>query len=234
MTFETIKRSAAAHEAVRQIRELVEQGELVPGEKLPPERVLAGQLGVSRSTLREAIRALVVMNILVSRHGDGTYVTSLEPELLVEPFRFLPSIADETLLHLFEVRKLLEPACAALAAARIDGHELEQLERILTDTERLDDAEELLGRDLELHTAIVRATRNPILLHVMAGVGRLALAGRRRTVALPGVAAQSLADHQEIVRALARRSPPDAADAMAVHLEHVESAFRRRPDQEAE
>jgi GntR family transcriptional regulator, transcriptional repressor for pyruvate dehydrogenase complex len=232
MTFETIKRSVAAQEAVRQIRELVERGELGPGEKLPPERVLARELGVSRSTLREAIRALVVMNILVSRHGDGTYVTSLEPELLVEPFRFLPSITDETLLHLFEARRLLEPACAALAAARIDAQELEELEHILSDTERLEDTEELLRRDLELHTAIVRATGNPILLHVLAGVGRLALAGRRRTVTLPGVAAQSRADHLEIVRALTRRSPRDAADAMAVHLEHVETAFRRRPEGE--
>ncbi|MBD0289650.1 MAG: FadR family transcriptional regulator [Thermoleophilia bacterium] len=227
MTFETIKRSAAAQEAVDQIRELVERGELQPGAKLPPERSLARQLGVSRSTLREAIRALVVMNVLVSRHGDGTYVTSLEPDLLAEPFRFLPSISDATLLHLFEVRMLVEPACAALAALRIEDRELEELERILADGAGPASPDELLGRDLELHTAIVRATHNPMLLHVMAGIGRLGLAGRQRTVALPGVAGQSAADHRRIVRALARRSPEEAAAAMKLHLQHVERAFRR-------
>ncbi len=230
MTFETIKRSAAAQEAVDQIRKLVELGELPPGAKLPPERSLARQLGVSRSTLREAIRALVVMNVLVSRHGDGPYVTSLEPALLAEPFRFLPSISDATLLHLFEVRQLVEPACAALAARRIEDRELEELEQILAESGDAEGPDELLGRDLELHTAIVRATHNPMLLHLMAGVGRLALAGRHRTVTLPGVVEQSGRDHRRIVRALTRRSPEDAAASMALHLEHVEQAFRRRSE----
>ena len=107
MSTQAIKRSAAAEQAVRRIQNLVQGGELAPGERLPAERELARQLGVSRSTLREAIRALVVMNILVSRHGDGTYVSSLEPELLAEPFQFIIPISDEALLHLFEVRMVL-------------------------------------------------------------------------------------------------------------------------------
>jgi GntR family transcriptional repressor for pyruvate dehydrogenase complex len=231
---QAIKRSAAAEQTVRRIQDLVQGGELAPGERLPPERELAGQLGVSRSTLREAIRALVVMNILVSRHGDGTYVSSLEPELLAEPFQFIISISDEALLHLFEVRMVLETECARLAASRIDAAEIEELDRILQDSEAArDDPEELLDRDVELHAAIVRATRNPLLIRIMSGVGALALAGRAKTVGLPGVAATSLADHARIVAALRSGSAEAAGAAMAAHLEHVEAAFASRANEDA-
>jgi len=222
----TAKREAAK-QAVDRLRDLILQGEFSAGERLPPERVLARELGVSRSTLREAIRALVVMNVLVSRHGDGTYVSSLEPDLLAEPFELMVSLSDESLFHLFEVRRVLETACAGLAAERISDEELIQFDRILEHSEAArDDSEELLDRDVELHTAIVRATRNPLLIRIMSGVGALALAGRRRTISLPGVADRSLADHARIVSALRRRSPETARAAMEAHLGHVEESFR--------
>jgi GntR family transcriptional repressor for pyruvate dehydrogenase complex len=222
----TVKREAAK-QAVDRLRDLILQGEFSAGERLPPERLLARELGVSRSTLREAIRALVVMNVLVSRHGDGTYVSSLEPDLLAEPFELMVSLSDESLFHLFEVRRVLETACAGLAAERISDEELLQFDRILEHSEAArDDPEELLDRDVELHTAVVRATRNPLLIRIMSGVGALALASRRRTISLPGVADRSLADHARIVSALRRRSPETARAAMEAHLENVERSFR--------
>jgi GntR family transcriptional regulator, transcriptional repressor for pyruvate dehydrogenase complex len=228
VTFETIRRSAAAEEAVRQIQRRVQRGELRPGEKLPPERELARRLGVSRSTLREALRALVLMNIIVSRHGDGTYVSSLDPELLGAPFQFGLAPDDESLAHLFEARKAVEPACAALAAGRISEAELERLRGILADSEAaLDDPEVLFDRDVELHSTIVRASGNPVLIRLMGGLGSIAVASRRRTVRLPGMAESSLADHRLIVAALERRSAAAAAAAMTAHLEHVEGLLRR-------
>jgi GntR family transcriptional repressor for pyruvate dehydrogenase complex len=222
----TVRREAA-RQAVDQLLELIRAGRFSAGQRLPPERTLAGQLGISRSTLREAIRALVVMNILVSRHGDGTYVSSLEPGLLVEPFQLMVSLSDESLLHLFEVRRVLETACAGLAAERISEEELLGFDRILEHSEAArDDPEELLDSDVELHAAIVRATHNPLLIRIMSGVGALALEGRRRTMRLPGVADRSLADHARIVSALRRRSPETARAAMAAHLERVEESFR--------
>jgi GntR family transcriptional repressor for pyruvate dehydrogenase complex len=228
---ETSKRSAAAQQTVGRLRELVQSGELHPGERLPPERELARELGVSRSTLREAIRALVVMNILVSRHGDGTFVSSLDPELLAEPFQFMVSISDEALLHLFDVRKVVETACARIAAERISDDELADLERILDAGEAaLGDREELLDSDVEVHAAVVRATRNPLLIQIMSGVGALALAGRKRTVMLPGMAEKSIAEHRDIVTALAERDGDAAGAAMTAHLVRIERAFRGRED----
>jgi DNA-binding FadR family transcriptional regulator len=185
-----VTRSAAASGAVEHIRQLVQSGELKPGDRLPSERELSRRLGVSRSTLREAIRALVVMNILVPRHGDGTYVSSLEPELLSAPFTFAVDAQPALQKHLLEARRVLEPACARIAATRITDEELAELD------------------DVELHTAIARATRNPILLALMGSIGTLA----------PESAARSRRGHRAIIAALRRRDPDAAAVAMERHL----------------
>ena len=220
-----MSRTPAASDAVAHIQQLVQRGELRPGERLPPERELARELGVSRSTLREAIRALVVMNILVSRHGDGTYVSSLEPALLSAPFTF--ALDAQPSLHgsLFEARRVLETACARLAAERIRDDEIAELERLAA-TEG-SDPEELIDRDVELHTAIARATHNPILLALMGSIGTLGLESRRDTAVLPGQATRTRRDHRAIIEALRRHAPDDAAAAMDAHLTSVERAMKR-------
>lgn len=220
-----MSRTAAASDAVSHIQRLVQRGDLGPGERLPPERELARELGVSRSTLREAIRALVVMNILVSRHGDGTYVSSLEPELLSAPFAFALDAQPALRGSLFEARRVLETACARLAAERIGDDEIVQLERLASTGDA--DLEELIDRDLELHTAIARATRNPILLGLLGSIGTLGLESRRDSAVLPGQAARTRRHHRAIIAALRRRSPDDAARAMDVHLASVERAVKR-------
>jgi GntR family transcriptional regulator, transcriptional repressor for pyruvate dehydrogenase complex len=220
-----VNRSAAAAEAVKEIQALVRSGKLQPGERLLPERELARELGVSRSTLREAIRALVAMNILSSRHGDGTYVSSLEPELLSRPFSFVLETRPALVSHLFEARRLLESACAGLAAERITDEEIAELERLAETREA--DAEELIDRDVALHTAIVRATRNPILAGLAGSIGGLGLETRRQSVRLPGQARRTRTHHRRIVAALRRRAPDEAAAAMDAHLRSVERALER-------
>jgi GntR family transcriptional regulator, transcriptional repressor for pyruvate dehydrogenase complex len=220
-----MRRSAAASGAVEHIQQLVQRGELKAGDRLPSERELARRLGVSRSTLREAIRALVVMNILVPRHGDGTYVSSLEPELLSAPFTFALDTQPALQTHLFEARRVLETACARLAATRITDEELAELDDLAaTDGS---DPGPLIDRDVELHTAIAHATRNPILLALMGSIGTLALESRRVSAGLPGQAARSRRDHRAIIAALRRRDADAAAAAMERHLAGVERAVRR-------
>ena len=218
-------RDAAASQAVAHIQDLIRRGDVRAGEKLPSERELARMLGVSRSTLREAIRALIVMNILVSRHGDGTYISSLEPDVLSAPLTFAFDTQPALVHHLFEARRILETACARLAAERITDQELETLEQLVARND--EDADELIDSDVALHTAIAHATGNPILLALMGSIGQLALESRRATVSLPGQAAPARRDHRAIVAALARRAPEAAAEAMDAHLQGVERAFRR-------
>ena len=107
-------------DAIAKIRDLIEGGQIAPGDRLPAEQELAAELSISRSSLREAVKALSQAKILDVRRGDGTYVTSLKSELLLSGLSFVVDLLqDQTLLEVFEVRRLLEPAATALAAERI-------------------------------------------------------------------------------------------------------------------
>ena len=221
--FGVLKKSAISEDIVDNLLTLIRERELRPGDKLPPERELAAMMQVSRPSLREALRALAIMNVIEIRQGDGTYVTSLEPKLLVSHLDFVFALTDTALLELFEARRLVEPNLAALAAARITDAELaaldDCLERSLT---LVDDPAAFAAADLEMHERIATAAGNNILERCMAGISRLGLVSRRRTVALPGVIDRSVQDHRAIVAALQARDPDAARQAMSDHLAHVE------------
>src|SRR3954468_10792301 len=118
-----------AEEAVLKIKGMIISGRVRSGEKLPNERELSSELGISRNSLREAVRALSVMKILDVRQGDGTYVTSLSPELLLEGIGLVVDLlGDAWIVEAFEVRRLLEPAATAVAAARATEEHIFELE----------------------------------------------------------------------------------------------------------
>ena len=119
--------------AIEQVRQLIGEGALTPGQRLPPEGELADLLGTSRNTVREAVRALVTARVLDVRRGDGTYVTSLRPELLLAGIGAAADLMqDDFTLELLEVRRLLEPAATAMAARRITTETLDELAVVLT------------------------------------------------------------------------------------------------------
>lgn len=210
------------------ILDLLRQKALQPGDKLPPERELAEMLGTSRPSLREALRALSIMKIIEVRQGDGTYVTTLRPEDLVEHLDFVFVLDDSTILQLFEARKVVEVGNVALAAQRITDDELEALEACLQRSEKfVNDPEEFLQVDRELHEIITLASRNPMLTRFMISVSTLVAASRRKTGRVAGVTQQAGADHRQIVAALKARDPQAAREAMLQHLEHVEQGYRQ-------
>lgn len=221
--FKPLPRMQLADGAIRAIKDMIVRGELQPGQKLPPEREMAAQLGLSRNSLREAIRALVLMNILESKQGDGTYVTSLEPGLLIEPMSFLLSLDEAALRHLFELRKIFEPEVAALAAQRIEESEMEALEECVEAMrDCIDEPELFLQGDVEFHGLIAKAARNPLLNSVMASLGSLSLRSRLQTAQDADVRRNASADHKEILSAIRSRDPDAARQAMHAHLRHVE------------
>jgi GntR family transcriptional repressor for pyruvate dehydrogenase complex len=123
---------ALTDEAIAKIRDLIQSERLAPGDRLPPEPQLSAQLGLSRSGLREAIKALELARVVDVRRGDGTYVTSLAPRLLLEGFGLaVDLLRDDSLPQIMEVRRLLEPAATGLAAARITPAQLEELAGLL-------------------------------------------------------------------------------------------------------
>ncbi|AGL19180.1 FadR/GntR family transcriptional regulator [Actinoplanes sp. N902-109] len=209
--------------AIARIRELIRSGELAPGSKLPPEPQLAHQLGLSRNLMREAVKALAVARVLEVRRGDGTYVTSLQPDLLlgglVGAVELLQGDSG-TLLELMEVRRLLEPVAAALAATRITGPALAAVKRHLDAMSAARDDVELLNRhDAGFHRAVVTATGNDTLVTLLEGISGQTLRARIWRGLVDGAAAaRTIAEHEAIYQALASR---DGALAQAAALLHV-------------
>jgi GntR family transcriptional repressor for pyruvate dehydrogenase complex len=225
--FGTVTREAVPQQIVSRLLDLIQQRHLGPGDRLPAERELAATMGVSRSSLREALRALTVLGVTEMRHGTGTYVSSLEPDLLVRPLSFVLSLSDGGFDQLFEARKVVEPAIAALAAHRIDDAGLDRLDALAMRAGAVvEHAEAFLVADLELHDAIREAAGNAILGRFMESIQALGVASRQATGSRPAVREQSVRDHEAIVAALRARDPAGAADAMHVHLENVERAGR--------
>lgn len=227
MTFGTVKKNVLSEEIVDRLLSLIREKKLQPGDKLPPERELAAMMNVSRPSLREALRALSVMNVVQIRQGGGTFVTSLEPELLVEHLDFIFSLDSSTFLELFEARMIMEPGIIALAAERITDEEIALLEECIAESlTNVDDHQAFLEADLKLHEKITEAARNPILSRFMVSLSRLGRASRSRTVESSGVRERSIKDHQAIVAALKQHDPDAARQAMLQHLNHVEQGLR--------
>jgi GntR family transcriptional repressor for pyruvate dehydrogenase complex len=160
-----IDRKSVTHGAIEKIGELIASGEWGPGTRLPREADLAVQLGLSRNSLREAVRALSLARVLEVRQGDGTYVSSLEPGELLEPTTFATHLLHgRTVLELFEVRRMLEPEAAAMAALRADDETKEDLRHEL---DRMvaagDDVEALVDADAAFHEVLGRAPGNAVL-----------------------------------------------------------------------
>src|SRR5205814_453837 len=143
------------------IKALVVAGEFAPGSKLPRERELAERLGLSRSSLREAVRALTLVGVLETRQGDGTYVTSLDGELLLGGASFVSELASgPSVLELYQVRRIIEPAATALAAARIADEELDELDRCLGRMSEAQATEAFVEADESFHKVVRDACGN--------------------------------------------------------------------------
>lgn len=212
--------------AITRIRELVQSGELPPGSKLPPEQQLATELGLSRNLMREAVKALVVARVLEIRRGDGTYVTSLEPSLLLGGLGgAVELLQGDTLLEVTEVRRLFEPIATGLAAVRISAHQLREVEQHLAAMREARDDVELLNRhDAEFHRAVIAATGNQTLATLLEGIaGRTLRVRVWRGLVDDHAAPRTLAEHEAIYEALA---DGDAALAEAAALMHVSTTER--------
>ncbi|MFL6115438.1 MAG: FadR/GntR family transcriptional regulator [Catenulispora sp.] len=215
-----------ADKAIDRIRELILSGELPPGSRLPPEQQLAAELGLSRNLMREAVKALVLARVLEIRRGDGTYVTSLEPAVLLEGLgSAVELLRADTQLELTEIRRLFEPVATALAAARITAAELGEVHRHLAAMQAAKDDVELLNRhDAAFHRAVLAATGNQTLASLLEGISSRTVRARVwRGLVDDAVADRTLAEHRAIYDALAAG---DATLAQAVALVHVSTTER--------
>jgi len=220
---------ALTDEAIEKIKEMIVSGSLLPGERLPKEDDLARTLGISRNSLREAVRALTLVRILDVRQGDGTYVTSLEPRLLLDAVSFVADFhRDDSVLHLIEVRRMLEPQATALAARRIQRAEVEHLAGLVDEVDASSDVETLVANDLAFHRRIAESCGNPVLSALLDSVSvPTARARVWRGLTEDRALERTLAEHHEIVDAMARHEPEIAAARAAAHIAGLEDWLRR-------
>ena len=211
--------------AIDDIKSMIIRGELAAGERLPKEADLAARLGISRNSLREAVRALTLARIFEARQGDGTYVTSLEPSMLLEPLTFMADFhQDRTLLHVLEVRRVLEAAVAGLAAQYITDEELEELRGILEEMDACETVEAFVANDLRFHRLIGNASRNPVLASVLESFSTPMSRTRVwRGVTQANAIDQTKAQHAALYDALAHRRPDVARALATAHIAGIET-----------
>jgi GntR family transcriptional regulator, transcriptional repressor for pyruvate dehydrogenase complex len=220
---------ALTDEAINKIKGMVTSGELGPGDRLPKESDLAERLGLSRNSLREAVKALSLIKILDVRQGDGTYVTSLAPNLLLESLSFVVDFhRDDTVLEFMEVRRILEPAAAALAAERMTAEQLTGLRKVLGDLGPDPSVEALVANDLEFHRLIAEGAGNSVLCSLIDGLSGPTVRARVwRGLTQDGAVDRTREQHQTIVEAIEGRNADLARSWTTVHIAGVEDWLRR-------
>src|SRR6478752_2404650 len=219
-------RASVTDEAIERIRELVASGEWQPGLRLPREADLAKQLGLSRNSLREAVRALSLARVLEVRQGDGTYVSSLEASELLEPtLSATHLLRGRTVLELFEVRRMLEPEAAAIAALRVDEDVLADLRRELDRMVAAEDrADDLIEADTAFHDVIARAPGNGVLRALLRSLSTRTVRARLWHGLVDRDALDlARAEHQHIYDAIAAGDADLARAATLLHIAHNES-----------
>jgi GntR family transcriptional regulator, transcriptional repressor for pyruvate dehydrogenase complex len=218
-----IKSTRIYEEIVRQVKQLIAEGRLKSGDRLPPERELAEKFVVSRTSVREALRALESLGLIEIRAGEGTFVRQVSLDALVGPLALMMTSQREAIGELFEARRVLEPAIAALAASRATPEEVQEMERILESQAREVAAGRTgLAEDAAFHTAVGAAAHNHAITRIVHAIMDLLTQSREESLNTPGRPTRSHQDHRRILQAIARRNPSAARQAMLDHLVAVE------------
>ena len=224
--FKAIKRKSLYQDIVGQIHNFIRDGVLKPGDRLPAERELAERLQVSRSSLREAIRALELQGLVVSRPGSGTFVSTGSLDGLISIIASSLANSGDAQGDIFEVRHLLEPEIAALAARRATEEDMGRMIEALEQQE----AQIIRGKtgvegDTAFHFAMAQATQNWALVKVISTISDILSKSRDQTLQTPGRPLRSLASHRQILDTIRRCDPEGARSAMEYHLLEVEPVY---------
>lgn len=220
---------AVTDEAILKIKEMIVSGRLGPGDRLPPEKELSEALGLSRNSLREAVKALELIRVLDVRRGDGTYVTSLSPSLLLDVMSFVVDIhQDASVLELFEVRRILEPAAAAMAATRVTPADIAHLRGLLARVDDRTAVDDLVAQDIVFHRSVSALSGNAYLTRLLDTLSSSTLRARIwRGLTEDGAVARTLTEHHAIVDALEEGDPTLVEAQVLNHVSGVTRWLRR-------
>ncbi len=208
---------------VAQIEERILNGELRPGDKLPAERELADQFGVSRTAIREAMKALTHSGLVVIQPGRGTFVTDISSKVVRHSFDMLVRGSNETgIKDLIEVREILEPEIAALAAVRAGSEDIESMEEAVRAMDMaMDDLETFIEADLDFHLALAQGSNNVLIPALIDTLVELLREHRKRAASVEGGMSRGQPHHKIILAAIKNNDANAARNSMRGHLEQV-------------
>jgi GntR family transcriptional regulator, transcriptional repressor for pyruvate dehydrogenase complex len=221
--YKAVQTSRLYEQIVRQIEESVQKGTLKEGDQLPAERELAQQFGVSRTAVREAIKALHEKGLVDAFPGRGTFITSGQSNSMRQSLdRILKSGQADGAAHLVEIREILEPEIAALAAVRADEEDLATMREAVAVMDNAgQDADAYIEADLDFHLALAEAAANPFVLSLIDSIVGLLREQRLRTFYVDGGPVRGQVHHKRILAAVQRRDEQGAREAMQAHLRQV-------------
>lgn len=209
---------------VGEIRRVIVNGQLEPGMRLPPERELADELGVSRTVIREAVRILVAKGLLETKPGVGTIVRQVTTDQVVEPLSLLLQTQEGGIAveHLHQVRHILEIEIAGLAALQATEEDITELRQVLAEMELVGDVPETFAaRDADFHRGLAKTTHNPLLVVLLDSIRDLMQEVRLRVTRHPGLHERVMVDHNKILERVAAKDSEGARQAMQEHLKHA-------------
>ncbi len=224
--FKPIKKAKVYEEIVAKIKEMVEKGRFKSGDQLPVERELAEVFRVSRSSVREALRSLESQGFIESRQGDGTYIASHPVESLVSPLASVIFTEKDDQMELFEMRRMIEPDLAYLAAERATKEEIEMMKEVLDlQEEKIARGESGTDVDRNFHYIMARAAKNKVLLRITDNIIDLLAESREQYLQVEGRPQKSILHHREVLEAIRARDPERAEKCMLEHLMDIETSL---------
>jgi GntR family transcriptional regulator, transcriptional repressor for pyruvate dehydrogenase complex len=221
--YKLVRTSRLYEQIVQQIEESILKGALKPGDQLPAERDLAQRFGVSRTAVREAVKALREKGLVEAYSGRGTFITDGTSQAVRQSLDLVAKIGQpEGSTHLAEMRAILEPEIAALAAERAQESELATMREAVAVMDRAGkDPDAYIEADLDFHLALAEGAANPLILSLIDSIVGLLREQRIRIFSVPGGPERGQIHHKRILEAMERRDSDAAREAMKAHLQQV-------------
>jgi len=229
--FQRIGRSdTLRHEVAEYIRKLIEERKLKPGDRLPTEREMAEQFGVSRTVVRDAVKTLSGLGVLEVKHGVGIFVVTPDSRSIARQLSGLLQYKEDTINNLFEVRMLLETSAAAWAAERRTREDLDRLFENVRSHKLISDSGDIraMGElDRKFHVLVAESTGNPVIIRLMKNLLDLLVVSNQHTLTIAGRALQSVEEHEQIITAIEQQNAEQARRAMTKHLTSVVESLKQ-------
>jgi GntR family transcriptional repressor for pyruvate dehydrogenase complex len=221
--YRAVKTSRLYEQIVKQVEDSILKGQLKPGDRLPAERDLAQRFGVSRTAVREAVKTLREKGLVEAYSGRGTFVTNGTSQAIRQSLDLMIRInQQEGSANLAELRQVLEPEIAGLAASRIEEQLLSTMRKAVAVMDRnLQDPDAYVEADLDFHLALAEAAGNPLILSLLDSIVGLLREQRSRIFDVHGGPERGQFHHKRILAAVEQRDPEAAREAMRAHLQQV-------------